>query len=196
MKILLPVLMTAFLLVGCEKIEGQLNITKELSLKNSKGDMHLLNVGTYSADLKAKSNKKITLRLNNDADEKFEFKFEGNIPENGAFNVPSKVSGQPVDLSGSISTTVSNSDVREGSESCTYQVQETVCYPSGPYGQMSCHVQYRTVYGIQWVRFYDRMTVKNVHMSVKAANATVESADFHGNISSAERVILAQTGCR
>lgn len=195
MKFFMPVILAAFLMVGCEKIEGQLNITKELKLKNSKGDTHLLRVGTYTADIKANTKKKITLRLNNDSDEKFIFSHDGNIPDNGAFNIPSKVSGQPVDLSGSVATNIANSPTREGTESCTYQEAYQVCYPM-PNGGMNCSVQYRTVYGTRWIRYYDRQTTKNVNLSVKAANATEESADFHGDISFVERIVIGQTGCR
>lgn len=194
MKLIMPVLIAAFLLVGCEKIEGQLNITKDLKLKNSKGDFHLLRVGTYSADIKANTSKKITLRLNNDADEKFVFNHSGNIPDNGAFSVASSVSGQPVDLSGHVTTNVSNTETRETRVSCSYQQSVQVCYPM-PQGGVSCSIQYRTVFGTQWIRYYDRHTAKNVNLSVKVVNEASESADFHGDIAYAERIVIAQSRC-
>ncbi|MBC7537599.1 MAG: hypothetical protein H7281_02165 [Bacteriovorax sp.] len=196
MKFFMPVMLAALFLVGCEKIEGQLNITKDLKLVNSRGVTHLLKVGTYSADLSAKTSKKIVLRLNNDSDEKFVFVHNGNIPDNGSFSISSKVSGQPVDLTGDVSTVVTNSETREGTQSCTYQIPEQVCYPTGPYGGMSCSMQYRTVNGLQWIRYYDRQTNKNVNLSVKPSSATVESADFHGNINYADRVVTSESGCR
>lgn len=195
MKFLMPVVLAALFLVGCEKIEGQLNITKDLKLRNNKGDTHLLRAGTYSADIKANTSKKITLRLNNDADEKFVFNHNGNIPSNGAFSIPSSVSGQPVDLSGTVATNVSNTGTRETTQSCTYQEPVQVCYPI-PQGGVNCSIQYRTVYGQQWIRYYDRVTTKNVHLSVKAANSADESADFHGDITFAERIVTGQTNCR
>lgn len=195
MKILMTVLLAAFLMTGCEKIEGQLNITKELKLKNSKGDTHLLRVGAYSADIKANTSKKITLRLNNDSDEKFIFNHTGNIPDNGSFSVPSRISGQAVDLSGSVATNVLNSATRETTESCTYQEPVQVCYPM-PRGGMSCSIQYRTVYGSRWIRFYDRQITKNVSLSVKALNESDDSADFHGDISFDERIVINQSNCR
>lgn len=195
MKFLMPVVLAALFLVGCEKIEGQLNITKDLKLRNNKGDTHLLRAGTYSADIKANTSKKITLRLNNDSDEKFVFNHNGNIPSNGTFSIPSSVSGQPVDLSGSVATNVSNTGTRETTQSCTYQEPVVVCFPI-PQGGMSCSTQYRTVYGQQWIRYYDRVTTKNVHLSVKAAASTDESADFHGDITFAERIVTGQSGCR
>lgn len=194
MKIFMPVLFAAFLFAGCEKIEGQLNITKDLKLRNNKGDTHLLRVGTYSADIKANTSKKITLRLNNDSDEKFVFNHNGNIPDNGPFSIPSSVSGQPVDLSGTVATQVSETDVREGTQSCTYMEPVTVCMPT-PQGP-TCTVQYRTVYGIQWISYYDRMTTKNVNLSVKAATSVEESADFHGDIAYSDRIVVRESSCR
>lgn len=195
MKILLPLSLCLFLIVSCERIEGQLNITKQLKLKNSKGDMQTIAVGTYNADVKAKTSKKITLRLNNDSDEKFIFEHNGNIPENGSFEIPSGVSGQPVDLSGSVATVKTNSEIREISQSCTYQEPVQVCYPV-PRGPMNCSIQYRTVYGYQWIQYYDRHITKNVHLSVFAKASSESSGDFHGDISLVERIVLRQSACR
>lgn len=194
MKFLTPVLLAAFLLVGCEKIEGQLNITKAFKLKNSKGDTHLLSVGTYSADVDGTS-KKMTLRLNNDSDEKFVFNHNGNIPENGSFSISSKVSGQPVDLSGTVNTVVRNSEVRQRNEACTYQRAVQVCYPN-PRGGTNCTIQYQTYYGTKWVNYYDRQTDKAVSLNVAAVGEAAASADFHGDISFVQSVIVSDSGCR
>jgi F0F1-type ATP synthase gamma subunit len=53
--------------------KGTFKITKAMKLRNSKGVVKSVAVGTYSADVNANTKKKITLRLNNDANEKFEF---------------------------------------------------------------------------------------------------------------------------
>jgi hypothetical protein len=195
MKFLLPVMLAAMFLVGCEKIEGEITIIKDLKLRNSKGDMHLLRVGNYSADIKANTSKKITLRLNNDSDEKFIFKHEGNIPNHGVFTIPASVSGQPVDLLGSINTLTSKSDIFENNVSCSYQEPYTVCYPM-PRGGTNCTVQYRTVYGYQWIRYYDVVTTKNIDLSVVGVGSADEAASFHGDIVSTDRVILNQGICR
>jgi hypothetical protein len=195
MKFLMPVLLAAFLLVGCEKIEGQLNITKDLKLENSKGVMHLLKVGTYSADLNAQSSKKFTLRINNDRDEKFIFEYNGSLPQNGPFYISSKVSGQPVDLFGTIATVVTKSEVRQTTRSCNYQVAVQVCYPN-PRGGRDCRIEYRTIMGTQWISYYEKLTKQDVDLDVKAADATEVSADFHGDIAYAENIIVNETNCR
>lgn len=200
MKLLLPALIAAALLVftGCERLEGQLNITKDLKLENSKGDTHLLRVGTYSADLRQSTfGKKIVLRLNNDADEKFNFAIPGSqIPSNGTFKFSAAQIGQNVDLAGTVKTVSTDGPVRESVQQCTYTEPVTVCVPTGPQGQVSCSTQMRTVYGQQWTRFFDRSNQQDVTLSIAAAGSTEESAQFTGNASWVDRVVISQMPCR
>lgn len=199
MKLLLPALIAAAMLfVGCERLEGQLNITKDLKLVNSKGDTHLLRVGTYSADLRQSTfGKKIVLRLNNDADEKFNFAIPGSqIPNNGTFKFSAAQIGQNVDLAGTVRTVSTDGPVSESVQQCTYTEPVTVCYPTGPQGQVTCSTQMRTVYGQQWTRYYDRSNHQDIMLSIAAAGATDESAQFTGNISWVDRVVISQMPCR
>jgi len=195
MKFLTAILMATVFLVGCERIEGQLNITKELKLVNSKGKKQLIKVGTYSADLTATSSKKITLRLNDNSNEKYIFNHNVNIPDNGTFAIGSKVSGQPVDLSGEVKTVQTNSEMRETTQSCTYNETYQVCYPM-PNGGQRCTNETRTVQGRQWIRYYDRYTTQNVNLSVKEVSTAVEVADFHGDLSYTDRIIVRESSCR
>lgn len=199
MKIYMSVLLAAILLVGCERLEGQLNITKDLKLVNSSGDTHLLKVGTYSADLRESTfGKKIILRLNNDSDEKFNFAIpEGtNIPNNGTFKLTSAQIGQKVDLTGTVKTASTDSAMREANLSCTYSEPYTVCQPTGPYGQVICQTYMRTVYGTQWTRYFDRTTTQDILLSIAAVGAAEESAQFQGNASWTQQVIVNQMPCR
>lgn len=195
MKFLIPVFFMIFFFVGCERIEGLVTVSKDIKLKNSKGDIHLVRIGSYSADIKAKTSKKITLRLNNDSEEKFIFNHDGNIPDHGNFSIPSSLSGQPVNLFGSILKSVVKSDIKEATVSCSYQMPYQVCYPI-PMGGMGCSVQYQVVYGYQWIRFYDVVTTKNIDLIIKAAENTEEAAHFQGDIVNNERIILNEGVCR
>ncbi|MBP9681609.1 MAG: hypothetical protein KBD76_09405 [Bacteriovorax sp.] len=197
MKFLMPLVLAAFLLVGCDRLEGQLNITKDLKLVNSKGNTHLLRVGTYSADLRQSTfGKKIVLRLNNDSDEKFHFLIPGKqLPSNGTFKFTAAQIGQNVDLTGTVKTVYTDSSMRDGFQQCTYMRPETVCQPSGPTGGVVCHTEMRTVYGSQRIRYYDRTTTQDVTLSIAAAGATEESAQFAGGATWIERIIVNQTAC-
>lgn len=196
MKTLLPLVAAALLFVGCERIEGQLNVSSPTTLKNSDGNTRSIQAGTYTADIKANTKKKITLRLNDDNNNKFIFNIpDGSIPSNGTFAFKSSTVGQPVDLSGQVVTEVTNGERRTGYESCQYQEAVQVCYPA-PQGGMQCTVQYQTRYGQRWIEYYNRTTNKNVVMSISPANTNTESAQFNGNARWAERVVLNQSMCR
>lgn len=196
MKTLLPLFAAAILFAGCEKIEGQLNVSNDVKIKTTKGVMRTVRAGTYTADIKANTKKKITLRLNNDADEKYEFNIpDGSIPSNGAFSYNSATVGQPVDLSGTVATVVTESPRRQTTESCQYTEPVQVCYPV-PNGGVSCTIQQQTRFGTRWITYYDRRTEKDVSLSIAAAGSGVESAQFQGDVVWNDRIILSQTQCR
>ncbi len=196
MKTLLPLVAAAILFAGCEKIEGQLNVNKDVKIKTTKGVLRTVRVGTYSADIKANTKKKITLRLNNDSDEKYEFNVpDGSIPSNGSFAYNSNTVGQPVDLKGTVATVVTDSERRQTTESCQYQEPVQVCYPV-PNGGVACSIQYQTRFGTRWIQYYDRKTDKDVSLTISAANTNDEAATFQGDVTWVERIVLSSTQCR
>jgi len=198
MKALIALFLSTIVFTGCVKIEGQLNISKALNLRNTKGDVKTVAVGTYTADIKANTKKKITLRLNDNADEKFEFNVpDGSIPANGNFKVLSNVVGQAVDLSGTVKTVVTNSEKRQTTESCQYQEAVQVCVPNGgPAGGVTCSIRYQTRFGTRWVTYYDRRTDKDLTLSIAAAGANEESGQFQGDVAWIDRIELNSTQCR
>jgi hypothetical protein len=196
MKTLLPLIVAAVLITGCERIEGQINVTKDVDLKNSKGNSRTVRVGTYTADIKANTKKKITLRLNNESDEKFEFNIpDGSIPANGSFSYKSAVVGQPVDLSGTVQTVITETGISQATESCQYTVPVQHCFPL-PNGGVSCSTQMETRYGRRWIQYFDRTTNKGVNLSIALANVTEESATFYGQAEWLERIIMNASQCR
>ena len=197
MKSIAALIALSLLVVACNKLEGQLNVTSEFKLKNSKGDNHLIRVGTYTADLDKKTlSKKIVLRLNNDNDEKFEFKIPdgAKIPSNGTFTLKSSDIGQAVDLNGNVNTKVTRSETREEWRPCTYQEPYTVC-TAGPNGQQICNTYMRTVNGYQWVRYYDEYVDQAISMGLTPVGST-ESATFTGSLSTVQRINTNETMCR
>lgn len=196
MKTLLPLIAAAALFAGCERIEGQLNVTKEVKLENSRGNSRTIRVGSYSADIKANTKKKITLRLNNESDEKYEFNIpDGSIPTNGTFSYKSAVVGQPVDLTGTVATNVTETGVGQTTESCQYQFPVQSCWPL-PNGGMSCSTHMETRFGTRWIQYFDRTTDKDVYLSIAAANDSVEAAQFSGHATTVERVVMNASQCR
>jgi hypothetical protein len=196
MKSLMPILAAALIFAGCEKIEGQLNVTNPVKLITSRNVNRTIAVGTYSADIKANTSKKITLRLNNDSDEKYIFTLPdgAKIPDNGSFAFGEV--GQPVDINGTVSTAVTKGPVRQSTEQCQYTEQVQVCTPN-PKGGVICSIQQRTVWGHKWIEYYDRQTDKNFTLSILNDHSTEnEAAQFVGDSSWAERIVLRETQCR
>ncbi|MBC7427392.1 MAG: hypothetical protein H7336_02195 [Bacteriovorax sp.] len=196
MKNLMPFIFAAVLLAGCDKIEGQLNVSKDVKLVTTKGVGRNVRAGTYDADIKANTKKKITLRLNNDGDEKYDFNIpDGSIPSNGSFTYKSSTVGQPVDLKGTVATSSTDGQRQQTTQSCQYQEPVQQCFPL-PQGGVNCQIVWQTRFGMQWIQYYDRTTVKDVTLSIAAAGATDESAQFIGHATWADRIVLSQSQCR
>ncbi len=198
MKFLTALVFGLTFLVSCNRIEGQLNITKDLTIKNASGETKKLAIGTYTADFRESTfGKNIVLRLNNDTSERYKFRLPKGvkIPTNGTLKLTSAEIGQNVDLLATVKTDYMNSPVVEGYESCTYTENYTVCNP-GPYGQMYCQTYTRVVPGSQWVRYYNKTTHQNFIVSIAEAGSVEESAQFLAQDSYSQRVILNQSLCR
>ena len=195
MKCMISVLLLASLLVSCEKIEGQLNVTKDIKLQAANSGKHLIRIGTYTADIKANTSKKVTLRLNNDNNEKFNFTLpdHAKIPDNGTISFTSKQIGQPADLKVAMKTDVTNGPTQEAYLSCIYQIPVRVCSPDPRIG---CTIQYQTMYGHQWARFYDQTVSKDVTLCLTEPNATEDSASFVGNLTTTNRIVISESPCR
>lgn len=189
MKKFMPLFLTALLAVACNSIDGQLNVTKEFKLLNLSNQQTTINLGSYNADIQVNSKNRLTLRLNKDNNQKYNFNFNGNIPSNGTFEVPSNVSGQPVDLSGVVNTKISETPLKQTYQTCTYQIQ--YCQP-GPQGPI-CGIQ--TVWGRQWITSFDRITEKNITLLVRAVGTKEDSADFHGDVTYVDNIIMNQSPC-
>lgn len=193
----MPILAAALIFAGCEKIEGQLNVTNPVKLVTSKNVTRTIAVGTYTADVKANTKKKITLRLNNDSDEKYVFNLPdgSRIPSNGTFAFKSNEVGQPVDISGTVATSVTNGQLRQTTEQCQYTEPVQVCTPN-PKGGVICTIQHRTVWGHKWVEYYDRRTEKDLSLSIAAMNTAQEAAQFVGDAVWVDRIVTRETQCR
>lgn len=195
MKNVLGLFIAFVLFAGCEKIEGQLNVTSELKLRTSKDIVKTIALGTYSADIKANTKKKITLRLNNDSDEKYEFNIpKGSLPSNGTFAYKANVVGQAVDLAGSVNTNILRSEVRQTYESCQYQEPVQICRPL-PNGGYSCSIYYQTRFGRKWIQYYEQTTDKQIDLSLFAQDSSVESARFLGSANWVDRIIVSESQC-
>lgn len=194
MKKLISLLGMGLLFTACNGIEGQLAVNSSFKLKNAKGNVMTLEPAQYKATVDQVSSKKINLKING-YDTKFPIAVPKNsIPDNGDFKVKSAVTGQPVDVAGTVKTDVVASPIRRTMQSCFYQRPVDVCMPL-PNGGVSCRVDMRTFPGTQWVDYQDRSTSKDITLNILAVNTDTVVADFHGKANWSERVILFQSQC-
>lgn len=197
MKKMIGLLSVALLMVACDRIEGTLKLDEAVSLTNTKGVKKSIAANSYTADIKLKSKKSITLRLSNDSDEKFEFKIPSGktIPNNGEFSFTSKEVGQPVDLAGTVKTVVTKSDTYTAFEMCQYTDYQTVCH-AGPEGRPICTTVPVQRTGQEFVRYYVETVEKDVLMTIKKVGAETPAGDFVGDIAYSQKVYTSRSGCR
>lgn len=197
MKKLIGLISLALLMVACDRIEGTLTLNDEVTLVNTKGKTKTIAVNTYKADMKLKSKKSLTLRLENDSAEQYEFKIPSNkpVPNNGEFAFSAKEVGQSVDVAGFVKTNSSRSNVQTAYEMCQYTDYQTVCN-SGPDGRVVCSTVPVMRQGQELVRFYIETTVKNISMQIKLPGSETSSGDFNGDIAYSQKVYTEKWGCR
>lgn len=197
MKYLLLTLALGACLTGCNQVDGQLNVTDALTLKNESGSAKKIEPGTYTANLSTSLfGKRIKLQLNKSNDEIYDFKIPDGtkLPTNGEFTLKSSDIGQAVDLKGTVETKTTDSESKEAYSSCTYSEPYTVC-SSGPNGAPICSVAYRTVFGSQWERYHDHFVDQHLTMNVIPSDAKTSAAEFTGELNTVQRVVEMQSGC-
>ena len=201
MKYLASFFAMSLILVGCNKLDGQLNVTTAFNLKNSNNENKTLALGTYTANLSQSAfGKRIKLQLNNatkdSTNDEFDFTIPKNvkIPDQGNFKLTSKQIGQNVDLNGAVDTKVTDSDTKTIYTQCTYTQPYTVCSSDGR-GHQVCSTYYRTIYGSQWQTFFDRSVDQNIDMQITLPGKTDSVADFKGELSTIQRIVTNQTPC-
>lgn len=194
MKKLISLLAIGVLFSACNGIEGQLAVNSSFSLKNSDNASVTIKEGQYKAVVDQVSSKKINLKIDGYAS-KFPITVPKNsIPDNGDFKVGSAVSGQPVDVAGTVKTDVQDTYTRRVLQSCFYQRPVEVCMPI-PNGGVTCRVDMRTFPGSQWVDYRDRTTTQDIALNILTAKSENVLADFSGRAVMRERMIVNQTPC-
>ena len=142
MKNLFGLLLISAVAASCVNLNGQLNVQSSMAIKKRSGFLNLstktvtLEPGSYSSELKLKSDKNFVLRIRSNKDDSeiivpIKSKNNLNIPDTGAINVTSNEISQPFDLNGSIKTNYSDSPTIRSTESCSiYRVErrcEKIC---------------------------------------------------------------------
>ncbi len=200
MKNLIWVVLITLLLGGCNgSLTVKLTLLQDVVFKDYWNSNYKLNAGEHEIELTVNHKKKhITFTIedadggsgdpdepngpNPSTDIRFTFENESQVPkENGPINLPSSVSGQPVNLAGQLTTDIQKSDLIRGVESCRRLVKERVC--SGD----PVHCRWERVWaeGEKEVEFH-RVT-KTIHIVVNLLNTNGKGAPLGGFDKTAKR---------
>jgi hypothetical protein len=189
---------TLLLLTACnDPFEGVLSVKHPMNVLSDKKAVHVP-AGDSQAKLEFASKQKIVLKLVNAAGVKTKLVLETpsklNFPNNTPFEFSPAQLNQNFGATGLNQESVSATPTQSGYEQCQYQRRETVCYPSGPNGQVQCRHEYRTVWGRQYVEFYDRTTHQDLTVNFVSASKVV-LATFTGHRHYSERIYRHQGQC-
>lgn len=122
----------ALFLVGCDEIKfgGMFNIHEAITFAQSNGNV-VVNPGQFSTNVtlgQSGNQKQIKLEIKNGNNPtKVQLNFDKNINVSDNFTLTGAQIGQNFDVTGKIVTSVTNTPEQYGTESCTYQVPQTVC---------------------------------------------------------------------
>ena len=220
MKHLYLLLIGTLILTSCvKKVDGTFEAKQDLTLYTRKGDINLA-TGNYSAELKLKSKKKITLVVNRNG-QKLKVKFKVprgfDIPrEHGKIRLTSREVGQPYDVAANVTNSYDDSEPRHTTESCSKTFYERRCHYEWRGGETRCRtvngrrVCHRTPkrkvrvcrdvrverYGRRDVTY--RYTGKTTEFSFRLFNPVTSEkvAQFKGNKYSSGREVLHRGPCR
>lgn len=197
-------------LTACDPFEGLLQVQHDFVIKstetqpgcgydgNTFGCDQIVNVavpvGGHSSKLEfvGKDQIQITMKIN--GKKKYVKMFlpkKLDIPsQNGSFAISSADLGQDFSADGGIATNVTDSEPYRGNESCSYTRHEQVCQIVN--NQYVCHDEIRTIYGQQYVEYFNRSTVQNINVNFVK---NIVLSTFNGSRSSSEKIYTFKGQC-
>ncbi len=113
-----------------------------------------------------------------------------SLPQNGAFEISARELGQSFSAKGDTVTNISDSQPYRGYEQCTYSRYEYVCRIVN--NQQVCREEPRTVYGQQFVEFFNRSTHQSLNVNFID---TAVFATFSGTRSSSQKIYTFRDRC-
>ncbi len=113
-----------------------------------------------------------------------------SLPQNGAFEISARELGQSFSAKGDTVTNISDSQPYRGYEQCTYSRYEYVCRIVN--NQQVCREEPRSVYGQQFVEFFNRSTHQSLNVNFID---TAVLATFSGTRSSSQKIYTFRDRC-
>ena len=185
MKNLFLITMSALLFVGCEKVAGELEVLKEVTL-NSKKDKVTLTEGVSRAELNFKSKRSLTLKAQG-KEVKIKLNKGTKFPEDGNFSFPVDSLGENFALEGSVNKDVQYGEVQRTFEDCYESIPVTRC------DRRRCRTVYRSVRGYRDIDY--RMNIVTQTSTVDMTKDGELMAIFSSNETKSVRDVINYGFC-
>ena len=184
------VILSAFAFVGCEDIDGQLQVFEKFNV-NTKNGVRVTEIGNFETSLDIKRDRIVASIKSSSGKTKVTFMVPGNLrlPANGDFEITSADSCQPFDMTGINKTVESKSKTKSEYQDCIYEGWDVICSPQG-----CTQVPVRR-WGRQYTKYYARTVKQDLIMNAMSASADLVAATFTGAASRSEKIIVEQDQC-
>jgi hypothetical protein len=195
MKKIASILLMGVSLVGCNAIDGTLNVQHSFQMVNKKRDVVTIPAGSFHSKLKYSPR-----------DREMEIKIKGAsrqsqtlvvkvpshvaVPEtSGTFYVRGYEVSQRFDMGGSVNTNVNTTGPYSGWESCSYTTTEWQCVNG------NCHNVTVSRTGQQQVRYREQTTTKSVQIAFSEPSSGGQYATFFGQDTNSDRIYEYKGRC-
>lgn len=189
MKKLALAFVALLLVSGCEDLSGLLKVSEKFTVL-VKGKAKDIAVGTHSTKLDFER-EKITATIDVDGRNikvVILLPQSVSLPENGPFEINSKQSGQPFDIKGTVQTEITQSELKDGRESCQYYSYEPVCDQNG------CSVQNVPKSGWRDIEYFEETTDKQLQFNTLSRSSSIQS-NFAGASNTAVKRVTFEGQC-
>lgn len=191
---------------SCVTLEGRLDVRQEMAAKKKSGFLNLktkeirIQPDLYQAQLKVNSDKSFTLKLEGREKILIPLKSEKdlNIPRNGRVFISHSEINQPFDVSGFITTDITNSERQSAIEECSVTVTENHCKKiceSEHSCKIECKDEQVQLKGHHHVEFHYQTIHRDLAMELLKQDKGEVLASFHGTDTETSRITDFEGRC-
>lgn len=186
----LIVMVCALAFMGCEDIDGKLQVSEIFNV-NTKNGVVVTEIGNYDTSIDIKRDRIVASVKTSSGIKKVTFMVPGNlrIPANGEFEISASESGQLFDISGINKTVETKSKIKSEYQDCLYDGYDVICSPHG-----CTQVPVRR-WGRQYTKYYIQTVKQDLVINAMSASGDSPAATFTGADSSSQKFVVDQTQC-
>ena len=207
LKGLFGLICVALLSASCVTIDGQLDVKEAMTAKKKSGFLNLkttlvtVQPSLYSAHFKMNGDKSYTLKLEGRDNLSIPIKSKNNlnVPSNGRVAISHNDIDQPFDMTGEISTDVSESQRIDTIETCSWTVTENHCQKicdKPDHCDIVCKDVQVTLNGHHEVSFHDETIRRDLSVSFLKQDSSEIMASFRGDDTEVNRITDFSGVCR